>query len=101
MNRGVLTHTADMTIMYITANAPLLMLNKISSILSIVSFVISISTLGGAYAGFRYITSPQFEKIMMNKVMEKVQGIMPKVLDGALPSTTGKSIPIKKLSFID
>jgi len=30
---------------------------------------------------------------MMNKVMEKVQGIMPKVLDGALPGTTGKSIP--------
>jgi len=101
MNRGVLTHTVVMTIMYITANAPLLMLNKISSILSIVSFVISISTLGGAYAGYRYITSPQFEKMMMDKVMEKVQGIMPKVLDGALPSTTGTSIPVKKFSFIE
>ena len=70
-----------------------LMLNKISSILSIVSFVISISTLGGAYAGYRYITSPQFEKMMMDKVMEKVSGMMPKALDGAMPSTTGKSIP--------
>jgi len=97
MNRGVLTHTAVITIMYITANAPLLMLNKISSILSIVSFVISISTLGGAYAGYRYITSPQFEKMMMEKVMKKVSGIMPKVLDGALPNSTGKSIPIMKL----
>ena len=74
-------------------NANLIMLNKISSILSIVSFVISISTLGGAYAGYRYITSPQFEKMMMDKVMEKVSGMMPKVLDGAIPSTTGKSIP--------
>ena len=73
-----------------------LMLNKISSILSIVSFVISISTLGGAYAGYRYITSPQFEKMMMDKVMDKVSGMMPKVLDGALPSTTGKSIPFNK-----
>jgi len=96
MNRGVLTHTAVITIMYITANAPLLMLNKISSILSIVSFVISISTLGGAYAGYRYITSPQFEKMMMDKVMEKVSGIMPKVLDNAIPSTTGVSIPFSK-----
>ena len=76
--------------------ASLIMLNKISSILSIVSFVISISTLGGAYAGYRYITSPQFEAMMMNKVMEKVQGLMPKVLDGALPSTTGQSIPFNK-----
>ena len=74
-------------------SANLTMLNKISSILSIVSFVISISTLGGAYAGYRYITRPQFEKMMMDKVMEKVSGMMPKVLDGAIPSTTGKSIP--------
>ena len=76
--------------------ASLIMLNKISSILSIVSFVISISTLGGAYAGYRYITSPQFEKMMMDKVMDKVSGMMPKVLDGAMPSTTGVSIPFKK-----
>jgi len=73
-----------------------LMLNKISSILSIVSFVISISTLGGAYAGYRYITSPQFEKMMMEKIMKKVSGIMPKALDNAIPSTTGVSIPFNK-----
>ena len=76
--------------------ASLIMLNKISSILSIVSFVISISTLGGAYAGYRYITSPQFEKMMMDKVMEKVSGMMPKVLDRAMPSTTGVSMPFNK-----
>ena len=101
MNRGVLTHTVVMTIMYITANAPLLMLNKISSILSIVSFLISLTTIGAGYAGYKWVTSPQFEKMMMDKVMEKVQGIMPKVLDGALPSTTGTSIPVKKLSFTE
>ena len=72
------------------------MLSKISSILSIVSFVISISTLGGAYAGYRYITSPQFEKMMMEKVMEKVSGMMPKALDNALPKTTGESLPIPR-----
>ena len=71
------------------------MLNKISSILSIVSFVISISTLGGAYAGYRYITSPHFEKMMMDKVLENVSGMMPNVLDKALPSTTGPSMPLK------
>ena len=79
--------------------ASLIMLNKISSILSIISFVISISTLGGAYAGYRYITSPQFEKMMMDKVMNKVSGMMPKVLDGALPNTTGPSIAIPKMKL--
>jgi len=29
---------------------------------------------------------------MMDKVMGKVSGMMPKVLDEALPSTTGKSL---------
>jgi len=33
---------------------------------------------------------------MMEKVMSKVSGMMPKVLDGALPSTTGPSMSIPK-----
>jgi len=32
--------------------------------------------------------------MMMDKVMSKVSGMMPKVLDGALPNTTGKSLPL-------
>ena len=97
--RGANAQIEQKVIMVIGTNAlakASLMLNKISSILSIVSFVISISTLGGAYAGYRYITSPQFEKMMMEKVMSKVSGMMPKVLDRAMPSTTGKSIPFNK-----
>ena len=96
MNRGVLTHTVVMTIMYITANAPLLMLNKISSVLSILSFLISLTTIGAGYAMYNWVTSPQFEKMMMEKVMSKVSGMMPKALDGAMPSTTGVSIPFNK-----
>ena len=96
MNRGVLTHTVVMTIMYITANAPLLMLNKISSVLSILSFLISLTTIGAGYAMYNWVTSPQFEKMMMEKVMSKVSGIMPKALDSAMPSTTGVSIPFNK-----
>ena len=41
-------------------------------------------------------TSPQFEKMMMDKVMEKVSGMMPKVLDQGLPKVTGPSMPIIK-----
>ena len=72
------------------------MLNKISSILSILSFLISLTTIGAGYAGYKWVTSPQFEKMMMDKVMSKVSGMMPKVLDSALPSTTGQSIPFNK-----
>ena len=72
------------------------MLNKISSILSILSFLISLTTIGAGYAGYKWVTSPQFEKMMMEKVMSKVSGMMPKALDGAMPSTTGVSIPFNK-----
>ena len=72
------------------------MLNKLSSILSILSFLISLTTIGAGYAGYKWVTSPQFEKMMMEKVMSKVSNIMPKALDNAIPSTTGVSIPFNK-----
>ena len=74
-------------------NASLIMLNKISSILSILSFLISLTTIGAGYTAYKWVTSPNFEKMMMEKVMGKVSGLMPKALDQAMPSSTGISIP--------
>ena len=74
-------------------NASLIMLNKISSILSILSFLISLTTIGAGYTAYKWVTSPNFEKMMMEKVMGKVSGLMPKALDNAMPSSTGISIP--------
>ena len=72
------------------------MLNRVCQILSIVSFVMVASMSGGAYFGYKYVTSEQFQTKMMNKVLGNVQGMMPKVLDNALPSQTGQSIPFIK-----
>mgnify|MGYP003141689378 CR=1 FL=1 len=72
------------------------MLNRVCQILSIVSFIMVSSVLGGGYFGYKYVTSEQFQTKMMNKVLNGVQGMMPKVLDNALPSTTGQSIPFLK-----
>tara|TARA_B100001939_G_scaffold318984_1_gene306801 strand:+ start:494 stop:715 length:222 start_codon:yes stop_codon:yes gene_type:complete len=69
------------------------MFQKIANILSIVSFVMVASMSGGAYFGYKYVTSEQFQTKMMNKVLEGVSGMMPKVLDNSLPKTTGESIP--------
>ena len=73
------------------ANASL-MLNKISSVLSILSFIISITTIAAGYAGYRYITSPQFEAMMMEKVMEGVSKILPNQIDKKMPKVTGPMI---------
>ena len=61
------------------------MFQKIANILSIVSFVMVASMSGGAYFGYKYVTSEQFKSKMMNEILGNVQGMMPKVLDKALP----------------
>ena len=69
------------------------MFQKIANILSIASFVLITSTLGASYFGYKYLSSEQFKSKLMNEVLSNVQGLMPKVLDNALPDMTGGTIP--------
>ena len=73
------------------------MLNRICQILSIVSFVMVASMSGGAYFGYKYVTSENFKSQVMKEIMGNVSGLMPKVLDKGLPDMTGPSIPTKSL----
>ena len=70
------------------------MFQKIANILSIVSFVLVSSVIGGGYFGYKYVTSEQFQNKMMNKVLGEVSGMMPKVLEKELPDLTGPSLPV-------
>ena len=81
------------------ANASL-MLNKISSVLSILSFIISVTTIAAGYAGYRYITSPQFEAMMMKKVMSNVNKILPNQIEKKMPKVTGPMLPLWFLDFL-
>jgi len=69
------------------------MFQKIANVLSIVSFLMVASMSGGAYLGYRYVTSEQFKAKVMNEVLGNVQGLMPKILDKSLPEMTGPTIP--------
>ena len=70
------------------------MFQKIANILSIVSFVMVASMSGGAYFGYKYVTSEQFKSRVMNEILDNVSGMMPKVLEKGLPDLTGPSLPI-------
>ena len=72
------------------------MFQKIANVLSIVSFVMVTSVVGGGYFGYKYVTSEQFKAKVMNEILGNVQGMMPKVLDQGLPKITGPSMPIIK-----
>ena len=76
----------------ITAN--FIMFQKIANVLSIISFVMVASMSGGAYLGYKYVTSEQFKSRVMNEILRNVQGMMPKVLEEGLPDLTGPSLPI-------
>jgi len=76
--------------------ATLIMFQKIANVLSILSFIMVTSVIGGGYFGYKYVTSEQFKAKIMNQVMGNVKGMMPNVLEKGLPKTTGKSIPLPK-----
>ena len=77
--------------------ASLIMFQKIANALSIVSFIMVASISGGAYFGYKYVTSENFKAKVMKEIMGNVSGLMPKVLDKGLPEVTGPSIPTKSL----
>ena len=70
------------------------MWQKLSTILSLISIIIVASMSGGAYFGYKYVTSEQFKSRVMNEILGNVQGMMPKVLEKGLPDITGPSLPI-------
>ena len=70
------------------------MLNKISSILSILSFLISITTIGAGWTAYKWVTSPQFEAMMMEKVMKGVSKILPNQIEKKMPKVTGPMLPL-------
>jgi len=72
------------------------MFQKIANVLSIVSFVMVTSIVGGGYFGYKYVTSEQFKAKIMNQVLGEVKGLLPNVMNNALPKTTGESLPIPK-----
>jgi len=70
------------------------MFQKIANVLSILSFLMVTSVIGGGYFGYKYVTSEQFKAKIMNQVLDNVKGLMPDVLGNALPDVTGKSMPL-------
>jgi len=57
------------------------------------------SMSGGAYFGYKYVTSEQFKARVMNEILGNVKGMLPNVMDNALPKTTGPSMGIPKLKL--
>jgi hypothetical protein len=69
------------------------MVRKILDAAACVALVLSASLAGGSMLLYRYITSPQFEEQVKEKIMGQVSNIVPKSIEKSLPKTTGMSMP--------
>ena len=69
-------------------------MRKVLDIITIVTAILMLGILGGGFFTYRYVTSENFQKKIMDKVLGGVGDMMPKVLDKSLPSMTGPSLPL-------
>ena len=72
------------------------MFDRIIKIISILSFLMSVSMAAFGYVAIRYMQSPEFERTLKNKIMGSLENKMPDVMKNTLPDFTGPSIEIPK-----
>ena len=53
-----------------------------------------VALLGGGFFGYRYVTSPQFEKQIKNVIMGDLKKAMPNQIQKQLPKATGLGLPM-------
>jgi len=69
-------------------------MRKALDIITIVTGILMLGILGGGFFTYKYVSSEQFKAKIMNQILGEVKGLLPNVMDNALPKTTGISMPI-------
>ena len=70
------------------------MLDRIIKIISILSFLMSISMAAFGYVAIRYMQSPEFERDLKNKLMGDLKEKMMKEIPLHIPKTTYPAMPL-------
>ena len=71
-----------------------LIMRKILDALTILTTVLVLGILGGGFFTYKYVSSEQFKAKIMNSILSEVKGLLPNVMDNALPKTTGPSFAL-------
>ena len=72
------------------------MFDRIIKIISILSFLMSVSMAAFGYVAIRYMQSPEFERTLKNKLLGSIEKKLPDVMQQTMPKMTGPSKPIPK-----
>ena len=81
-------------------------LDRVIKIISILSFLMSLSMAAFGFVAIRYMQSPEFERTLKNKLMGGLENKLPDVMKKTLPDVTGPSIqlpepPKKQMQFVE
>ena len=71
------------------------MYRKIFDGLAAASFVLILGTLGSAFFGYKYLTSPQGQAKIKNAIMGDITKALPDAIGGQMPKATGPALPFK------
>ena len=74
------------------------MLDRVIKIISILSFLMSLSMAAFGFVAIRYMQSPEFERTLKNKIMGSLEDKLPDVMEDKIPSLTGPSIQLPEPS---
>ena len=74
-------------------------MQKFINILSILSFLLISSSLIGTFLGYRWLTSPKFEKYLKNKIMGNIDNVLPDAIKGGMPEFTTPPMAKPKVSI--
>ena len=69
-------------------------MRKALDIITIVTGILMLGILGGGFFTYKYVQSPQFQKKIMDKVLDEIKPLMGDVLGNAMPDITGPSLPL-------
>jgi len=69
-------------------------MRKALDIITIVTGILMLGILGGGFFTYKYVSSEQFKAKIMNQILGEVKGLLPNVMDKALPKTTGPSFAL-------
>ena len=77
------------------------MIDRIIKIISILSFLMSISMAAFGFVAIRYMQSPEFERTLKNKIMGSLEDKLPDVMKETLPNLTGPSIQLPETNKVN
>ena len=69
-------------------------MRKILDALTILTTILTLGIVGTGFYTYKFVSSEQFKAKIMNSILGEVKGLLPNVMDKALPKTTGPSFAL-------